>query len=130
MDQGGQDGMEKIGERKEQIEKLPAAHIIKRKFETNIRMGKVLASMVKQVHGLQKRDCFERISKYLYSNDYTRVCAVYGLRRTGKTTMIFQAIADMPAHSAGGTDFDNEELTDGDAFCLEMVKINRQLENE
>lgn len=69
---------------------------VKRIFETNIRTGEALAGMVKQVHGLQKRDCFERISKYLNSNDYTRVCAVYGLRRTGKTTMLFQAIADMP----------------------------------
>lgn len=69
---------------------------VKRKFETNIRTGEALAGMVKQVSGLQKRDCFDKISKYLYSDDYTRVCAVYGLRRTGKTTMLFQAIADMP----------------------------------
>lgn len=66
------------------------------KFETNIRTGEILANMVKQVYGMQKRDVFGKISKYLYSNDYTHVCAVYGLRRTGKTTMIFQVIADMP----------------------------------
>lgn len=72
-------------------------HAVKRKYETNIRTGEALANMVKQVHGLKKRDCFGSISKYLYSNDYTRVCAVYGLRRTGKTTMLFQAIAEMPA---------------------------------
>ncbi len=68
---------------------------VKRTYETSIRTGEALAGMVKQVRKLQKRDCFEQISKYLYSDDYTRVCAVYGLRRTGKTTMLFQAIADM-----------------------------------
>lgn len=85
---------------------------VKRKFETNIRTGEALASMVKQVHGLQKRDCFERISKYLYSNDYTRVCAVYGLRRTGKTTMLFQAIADMSAEDFEKTAYVKMRTTD------------------
>ena len=64
-------------------------------FETNIRTGQTLSNMVKHVRSFQKRDGFEKIIQYLYSNDYTRVCAVYGLRRTGKTTMLFQAIGEM-----------------------------------
>lgn len=65
------------------------------KYETNVTTGNQLIRLVKKVNGLEKRDIFEQITKYLYGNDYTRVCAVYGLRRTGKTTMLFQAIADM-----------------------------------
>lgn len=65
------------------------------KYETNVTIGDKLIRMVKKVNGLEKRDIFEQITKYLYGNDYTRVCAVYGLRRTGKTTMLFQAIEDM-----------------------------------
>ena len=67
----------------------------KKIYKTNIRIGSTLSNMVSVVRNLKKRDMFEQITKYLYSNDYTRVCAVYGLRRTGKTTMLFQAIADM-----------------------------------
>ena len=75
--------------------KQKAATGTKKIFKTNIRIGDVLSNMVGIVRGMKKRDIFAQITKYLYSNDYTRVCAVYGLRRTGKTTMLFQAIADM-----------------------------------
>lgn len=64
-------------------------------YETNVTIGNKLIRMVKKVHGLEKRDIFEQVTKYLYGKDYTRVCAVYGLRRTGKTTMLFQAIEEM-----------------------------------
>ena len=65
------------------------------RYETNITVGNNLSQMVSKVKGLKKRDAFAAIKKYLYANDYTRVCAVYGLRRTGKTTMLFQANEDM-----------------------------------
>ena len=65
------------------------------KFETNVQTGNLLLKMASRVRDLEKRDMFSQITRYLYSDDYTRVCAVYGLRRTGKTTMLFQAIADM-----------------------------------
>lgn len=67
----------------------------KKVFKTNIRTGDTLSDMVNIVRNMKKRELFKNITKYLYSNDYTRVCAVYGLRRTGKTTMLFQAIANM-----------------------------------
>lgn len=66
------------------------------KFETNFRMGDVLNRMVKNVRSFKKRDCFARLAKYLEDDkNWTRVCVIYGLRRTGKTTMLYQAIADM-----------------------------------
>ncbi len=66
-------------------------------FRTNVQTGNELKKLVKRVDGLKRRDCYDKITQYLYGNDHTRVCAVYGLRRTGKTTMLFQAIADMSA---------------------------------
>ncbi|MDO5136305.1 MAG: AAA family ATPase [Eubacteriales bacterium] len=44
---------------------------------------------------LPRRDCFARLIKCLYADDMTRVTVVYGLRRTGKTTMLYQAMAEM-----------------------------------
>jgi hypothetical protein len=39
----------------------------------------------------QKRDCFVKIQNYINSKETSRICAVYGLRRTGKTTLLRQA---------------------------------------
>lgn len=94
---------DQIGERKQLEERLkelkkqfPIQEVKAMKFETNFRTGAVLGSMVRNVKGLEKRDCFEKLVRYLRDDkNWTRVCAVYGLRRTGKTTMLYQAIADM-----------------------------------
>lgn len=66
-------------------------------YRTSVICGEALREMVEPVKKFQKRDLFSKIEKYIYSEDRTHVCAVYGLRRTGKTTMLFQAIADMKA---------------------------------
>lgn len=91
-----------IEERKELQEKLkklqenfPNADEKSAQFETNIKTGAALAEMAAGVENLEKRDIFSRIPQYLYSDTRTRVCVVYGLRRTGKTTMLLQAIAEM-----------------------------------
>lgn len=65
-------------------------------YETNVLMGEALRKGYVEVAELQKRDCFEQLEKYLYGKGYGRVCVIYGLRRTGKTTMLFQAMADLP----------------------------------
>ena len=80
---------------KELQQTLPAMKRGTMKFETNVATGDKLELMVRSVRAFQKRDAYESVKKFLYGNDHTRVCAVYGLRRTGKTTMLFQAIADM-----------------------------------
>ena len=64
-------------------------------FETNVVYGQELSKLVSSVKSMQKRDAYARLQKYVYGDDRTRVCAVYGLRRTGKTTMLLQTIADM-----------------------------------
>ena len=66
------------------------------KYRTNIITGEGMSAIARNTHHMRKRDCFDKLQKYLYDEaDHTRVCAVYGLRRTGKTTMLFQSIDAM-----------------------------------
>lgn len=87
-------------------------------YETNVLIGEALLTGCRQVQNLQKRDCFEQLNKYLYGNSYGRVCVVYGLRRTGKTTMLFQAMADLPIEK---TVYIKAQTTDT------MAMLNRDL---
>ena len=64
-------------------------------FKTVVVFGDNLASTVESVKKWRKRTCYVTLTKYLDAPVADRVCLVYGLRRTGKTTMLRQAIADM-----------------------------------
>ena len=64
-------------------------------FETNVVTGRGLRAMTKGVRNWQKRDCFKQLKTYLNSEETDRVCLVYGLRRTGKTTILRQALLEM-----------------------------------
>lgn len=70
-------------------------------YETKIVYGDDLHQMIKTVKGFKKRDCFGRIEKFLHGTDRTRVCALYGLKRTGKTTLLLQTIAEMSEEEFG-----------------------------
>ncbi len=65
-------------------------------FETNIMTCESISDRLDIAAKLNRRDCFAQLLKSLYSKDMTRVTVVYGLRRTGKTTMLYQAMAEMP----------------------------------
>ncbi len=54
-----------------------------------------LKNMAAMAEGLEKRACYDIIEDYLYGNQTDKVCLVYGLRRTGKTTLIRQLILNM-----------------------------------
>lgn len=75
--------------------KLPKQEINGLAFETSVTIGKALLAMAWGVEGWERRDCYAQLANYLHSTELDRVCVVYGLRRTGKTTMLRQAIADM-----------------------------------
>lgn len=64
-------------------------------YELNVVTGEGLRALVGYVDGWERRDCFAGIETYLYGKVTPRVCSVYGLRRTGKTTMLHQAIFGM-----------------------------------
>lgn len=65
------------------------------KFECQVTTGDNLLRMTGRVATWERRDSYEKLQNYLYSDSNDRVCVIFGLRRTGKTTMIRQAIADM-----------------------------------
>lgn len=70
-------------------------------FNTNVVTGPALLALAEGVRGWQKRDCYQQLNAYLYSSECDRVCLLFGLRRTGKTTLLRQAVLDMsPAEIA------------------------------
>lgn len=65
-------------------------------FKTRVTTGGELTKLCDQVSAFQCRDCMKTLNLYLKKPTVGRVCLLYGLRRTGKTTMLFQAIAKLP----------------------------------
>lgn len=92
------------------------------RFETSVIIGKRLLAMTKGVRNWQERDCFKQLQKYLNSDETDRVCLVFGLRRTGKTTMLRQAVLKMSPAQAAKTAYIKARGTDT------MAAINRDLE--
>ena len=64
-------------------------------FTTNIRIGEALRSFAAPVRGYRKRECFRQLHDFVYGELQDKVFILYGLRRTGKTTMIRQIFAEM-----------------------------------
>ncbi|MCR4715278.1 MAG: AAA family ATPase [Treponemataceae bacterium] len=64
-------------------------------FIMNAITGAGLLEMAETAKGFKKRDCYDKIASYLYGKPADKVCLVYGLRRTGKTTLLKQLILDM-----------------------------------
>lgn len=64
----------------------------------------------------------QQLKKYLASDTTDRVCLVFGLRRTGKTTMLRQAVLKMTPVQAAKTVYIKAKGTDT------MAKMNRDLE--
>ena len=62
-------------------------------FKTSVITGQALSIMVDSVKSLRFRDCFSQLMAYLNTPCLDKVCILYGLRRTGKTTMLKQAVA-------------------------------------
>ncbi|MBQ7900406.1 MAG: AAA family ATPase, partial [Clostridia bacterium] len=64
-------------------------------FNTYIRIGEQLKKYASPVKNYKKRECYSKLHDYIYGGHQDRVFVLYGLRRTGKTTLIRQIIADM-----------------------------------
>lgn len=92
------------------------------KFETSVVIGNRLLAMTQGVRNLKERDCFKQLQKYLNSDATDRVCLVFGLRRTGKTTMLRQAVLKMTTEQASKTAYIKAKGTDT------MAAMNRDLE--
>ena len=94
-------------------------------FYTNVKFGKKLKEDVLSTKGLRKRFCYHKIIDFLYSSNqktHGKVFILYGLRRTGKTTLIKQAISEM-----NESDFDKTALVKIDSRN-DIYEINHDLE--
>lgn len=106
-----------------EIKKLEVVDtLVPTKFETSVVIGNRLLAMTKGVRNLKERDCFKQLQKYLNSDATDRVCLVFGLRRTGKTTMLRQAVLKMTTEQASKTAYIKAKGTDT------MAAMNRDLE--
>ena len=64
-------------------------------FTTNIRTGEALRTFSASVRRYRKRECFRQLHDYIYGEPQDKVFILYGLRRTGKTTMVRQIFVEM-----------------------------------
>ena len=64
-------------------------------FECDVKTGRSLDNWAELAAGFEHRDKFALIMKYLRWRAEDRVCVLYGLRRTGKTTMLRQAVLEL-----------------------------------
>ena len=67
------------------------------RFYTNVVMGEQLKGFYDKVKGYKKRDCFRLLKKFIDGDFFGKICILYGLRRTGKTTLLFQMLGELPA---------------------------------
>ena len=65
-------------------------------FKTMVRTGKLLEAQIAPVRKYKKRECISQLREYVFGPGQDRVLIVYGLRRTGKTTMIRQILTELP----------------------------------
>lgn len=65
-------------------------------FHTNVVSGTGLQALANSVAKYGKRDCFSTLQKFVAGSYDGKICILYGLRRTGKTTLLFQMLSDLP----------------------------------
>jgi len=90
-------------------------------FETNVVTGSDLLALSENVRGWKKRDCYRQLDAYLHSTGNDRVCLLFGLRRTGKTTMLRQAVLDMSPEDVARTAYIKATVLDT------MASLNRDM---
>jgi len=91
-------------------------------FNTYIRIGESLKRYVSSVKEYNKRECFSKLHDYIYGGHQDRVFVLYGLRRTGKTTLIRQLIADMNETDFQKSAFIQVKVQD------DLAKLNKDLQ--
>ena len=65
-------------------------------FHTNVVTGTGLQALANSVAKYGKRDCFSILQKFVTGSYDGKICILYGLRRTGKTTLLFQMLSELP----------------------------------
>ncbi len=90
-------------------------------FNTNVITGDTLKTMMTSVKKYHIRECFKELNDFVYSDNQSKIFILYGLRRTGKTTMILQVISQMNETDFSKTAF--IQATDNDT----LGKINKDM---
>ena len=65
-------------------------------FMTNVVAGISNISLSNRVKKYEKRDCYKKLKKFINGSYDGKICILYGLRRTGKTTLLFQLLGELP----------------------------------
>ncbi len=107
----------KIQKRKELEQKLkklknqtssneyPKMKISSNSLTMNVIEGESLLAFSNSVKNYKKRACFQQLHNFVYGDIQDKILILYGLRRTGKTTMIRQLINDMNSNELAKTAF-------------------------
>lgn len=64
-------------------------------FKMSALFGEALLKMAQTASQYERRDCFSKIQDFLKTPAADKVCLVFGLRRTGKTTLLKQLVLAM-----------------------------------
>lgn len=64
-------------------------------FKTKVIFGDRLKSLVSITRNYKKRECLQMLRDYIFKDIADKVFILYGLRRTGKTTLIRQIILEL-----------------------------------
>lgn len=96
-------------------------------YNCDVRIGNNLTRFVAPVSGWKKRSCYEELHNYIYGDCNDRVFILYGLRRTGKTTLVRQIISDMSQDEFNATAF--LQINDSNTLA-EVDEDLRTLESE
>ena len=75
------------------------------KFKTYVRIGDELVRMASPAKKYRHRECYSALHDYVFGGQQDKVFVLYGLRRTGKTTMIRQIILEMTPEQREKTAF-------------------------
>ena len=117
----------KLSELKSSAAFIETPSIKDAKFNLRIMYGKDLKDFASQTKDFHKRDCFTQIQEYLYSDTLDKVCLVYGLRRTGKTTMLRQCLYEMKEGDFKRSVYIKATVTDTMAALNKDLKQLREL---
>ena len=117
----------KLSELKSSAAFIESPSIKDAKFNLRIMYGKDLKDFASQTKDFHKRDCFTQIQDYLYSDTLDKVCLVYGLRRTGKTTMLRQCLYGMKEGDFKRSVYIKATVTDTMASLNKDLKQLREL---
>ena len=74
-------------------------------FKTYVRIGDKLDNWAAPAKKYKRRECYSTLSSFVFGEQQDRVFVLYGLRRTGKTTLLRQIVLDMTPEQHDKTAF-------------------------